>query len=133
MPGTPVHTVLLHEAFGDQQVANVATEVEARTIGARAHRPALAAGRSQDVTPLWGVPSLGSAPFDGSAIVIWDSGTPAPPALNTPPRVGKDPHEDPRAWPAARQQKSAFLQRHGRVVDVCGGGPCMEPHASTTG
>ena len=24
---TPLHTVLLHEAFGDHQVANVATEV----------------------------------------------------------------------------------------------------------
>ena len=35
LPGTPSHQVLLEEAFGDHQVANVATETEARTIGAR--------------------------------------------------------------------------------------------------
>lgn len=28
LPGTPKHTVLLHEAFGDHQVSNVATETE---------------------------------------------------------------------------------------------------------
>ena len=31
---TPPHTVLMHVAFGDHQVANVAAEVQARTIGA---------------------------------------------------------------------------------------------------
>ena len=31
LPNTPPHKVLLHQAFGDHQVANVATEVEART------------------------------------------------------------------------------------------------------
>jgi hypothetical protein len=132
-PGTPRHTVLLHEAFGDHQVANVATEVEARTIGAPAHRPALASGRSPDRSPLWGIPTLGPSPFSGSALVEWDSGTPAPPPANAPPRTGVDPHEDPRAWPAARTQKSEFLRRHGRVVDVCGGQPCTEPHAAVTG
>ena len=45
---TPRHTVLLHQAFGDHQVANVATEVEARTIGARLRTPALDPGRSAD-------------------------------------------------------------------------------------
>ena len=34
LPDTPAHKVLLHVAFGDHQVANVATEIEARTIGA---------------------------------------------------------------------------------------------------
>lgn len=32
--GTPRHRALLHAAFGDYQVANVAAEVEARTVGA---------------------------------------------------------------------------------------------------
>ena len=36
LPNTPVKTVLLHEAFGDHQVSNVATETEARIIGAQA-------------------------------------------------------------------------------------------------
>ena len=42
LPNTPPHKVLLHLAFGDHQVANVATEVEARTIGASIHQPAIA-------------------------------------------------------------------------------------------
>jgi len=123
-PRTPRHTVLLHEAFGDHQVANVATEVEARTIGARTPRAVLADGRSPDEPPLWGIPRIAQFPFDGSAIIVWDSGTPAPPAMNVPPRDGDDPHEDPRASRAARRQKSEFLKRNGRVVDVCDGKPC---------
>jgi hypothetical protein len=123
-PNTPAHTVLLDEAFGDQQVANVATEVEARTIGAHAHRPALDPGRSPDQTPLWGIPTLDARSAGGSALILWDSGSPAPPPLNLPPRAGLDPHEDPRASPAARDQISAFLKTHGRVVDVCHGQPC---------
>ena len=38
--------VILLEAFGDHQVANVSTEVLARTIGAAVTEPALAPGRS---------------------------------------------------------------------------------------
>ena len=38
------HTVLLHVAVGDHQVANAMSDVEARTIGARAYRPAIAPG-----------------------------------------------------------------------------------------
>jgi hypothetical protein len=44
--------------------------------------------------------------------------------MNVPPRDGDDPHEDPRASRAARRQKSEFLKRNGRVVDVCDGKPC---------
>ena len=53
-PGTPNHQVLMIEAFGDHQVANISTETEARTIGAFVRQPAIAAGRSNDVTPMWG-------------------------------------------------------------------------------
>ena len=129
-PGTPRHTVLLDEAFGDHQVANVATEVEARTIGARTHRPALASGRSPDRTPLWGIPTISSYPYRGSALILWDSGTPAPPPGNQPNRVGHDPHPDPRSSPAARRQKSAFLSVHGALIDVCGDQPCRDRPAN---
>jgi hypothetical protein len=127
--GTPTHRVLIHEAFGDHQVANIATEVEARTIGADAHRPALASGRSPSRHELWGIDDIGGSSFDGSAIVVWDSGAPAPPAGNVAPRDGADPHGDPRASKEAREQKSEFLKRDGRFVDVCGGKPCTAPHA----
>ncbi|MGI8797102.1 MAG: hypothetical protein ACR2IR_11075 [Acidimicrobiia bacterium] len=123
-PGTPEHIVLLHEAFGDHLVANVATEVEARTIGARTPQQVLADGRSPDEQPLWGIRGITRFPFSGSAIVVWDSGAPAPPGMNTPPRDGEDPHEDPRTSSAARRQKSEFLKRNGTVVDVCDARPC---------
>jgi hypothetical protein len=125
-PKTPTHQVLIDEAFGDHQVANVATEVEARSIGAHVHRPALARGRSTARHQLWGMEEL-DAPYDGSALVVWDSGSPAPPAGNVAPRDGADPHGDPRRSREARQQKSDFLKRNGRVVDLCGGKPCTAP------
>lgn len=128
-PGTPKHTVLLHEAFGDHQVANVATEVQARTIGACTARPPVRKGRSPAVRPLWGVCRIDDFPYDGSAIVVWDSGAPAPPAGNVAPREGEDPHGDPRAAKAARRQKAVFLSPDGKVIDVCQGEPCRAPPA----
>jgi hypothetical protein len=123
--GTPEHTVLIHEAFGDHQVANIATEVQARVLGAHAHRPALGNGRSPAKHQLWGIAAINGYPYAGSAIVVWDSGaTPAPPAGNTAPREGEDPHGDPRASKEAREQKSDFLKSNGRVVNVCGKQPC---------
>jgi hypothetical protein len=129
LPNTPAHKVLLHLAFGDHQVANVATEIEARTIGASIAWPAITPGRHSDVNPYSGIPHIPSYPFDGSALVVWDSGAATPPITNTPPGTGFDPHSDPRKSPQARQQKSDFLQHvGGAVTDVCGGVPCVIPH-----
>jgi hypothetical protein len=125
LPGTPAHDVLMHVAFGDHQVANVTAEVEARTIGASIKWPALAAGRHTDVDPYFGIPQITAFPFGGSALVIWDTGIPAPPTTNTPPREGQDPHGAPRNSPAARRQKSEFLRTNGAVIDMCGGLPCV--------
>lgn len=127
LPGTIPHTVMLHVAFGDHQVANVTAEVEARTMGARVWQPGLAAGRSPDLVPFWG---LLAAPdgWAGSVLVMWDGGTPAPPLGNLPPRpptYGDDPHEYPRRTPAAQLQKSRFLSPTGAFSDTCGGGPCI--------
>jgi hypothetical protein len=127
LPNTPPHTVLLHEAFGDHQVTNVATEIEARTIGASIHQPAIAAGRSYEVTPYFGIPAIPSYPFHGSALIVWDSGAATPPITNTAPTTGNDPHSDPRNSVAGRNQKSAFLQTGGTVIDVCSGAPCVAP------
>jgi hypothetical protein len=123
LPNTPAHAVLMHVAFGDHQVSDTTAEVEARTIGARGYRPVLDAGRSP-WTRFQLIPPIPKFPFGGSAIVMWDSGTPAPPITNTPNRGGSDPHSRPRSTPAARQQKSEFLKINGRVVDVCGGKAC---------
>jgi hypothetical protein len=129
-PGTPRHQVLLHVAFGDHQVANVTADIEARTIGARIFQPALAPGRSPDVVPFWGIRSIPVLPWQGSAIVYWDSGNPASPLGNLPPTgpaFGDDPHGKPRRTPAAQLQKSEFLRPDGAVVDTCSGAPCLAP------
>jgi len=147
LPNTPAHEVLLHVGFGDHQVADVTTEVQARTIGARVHTPVLEPGRPRyrdrpypdepPPLPLPGIASLGPPGYRaaGSGLVFWDigplrreggqsRGTPPPPAGNVPPREGRDPHEDPRRELRAMEQKSAFLREDGRIVDVCGG-PCF--------
>jgi hypothetical protein len=133
LPNTPSHQVLLHEAFGDHQVANVAAEVEARTIGAGAYSPSLDPGRSP-ADRLFGIPAItfprpGGNPYTGSALVTWDGGpvgfaggTAAPPTANVPPRppaYGEDPHSYPRNDVKARAQKSAFLRRDGRLANFC--------------
>ena len=128
LPNTPQHKVLLHLAFGDHQVANVATEIEARTIGISIHQPAIMAGRHSDVNPYFGIPAIPTDPFDGSALIVWDSGAFTPPITNVAPSMGDDPHSDPRNAADARQQKSDFLKAvGGAVVDVCSGAPCMAP------
>ncbi|MEO8603197.1 MAG: hypothetical protein ABI629_11530 [bacterium] len=127
LPNTPPHEVLLHLAFGDHQVSNVATEIEARTIGASIHTPAIAPARHTDVNPYFGIPAIPSYPFNGSALVVWDSGAAAPPTSNVAPSMGADPHSDPRNSVNARLQKSEFLKIGGAVVDVCSGLPCVAP------
>ena len=127
LPGTPAHKVLMHVAFGDWQVANCAADVEARTAHVPIHVPAVTPGLLPDVTPYWGIEPIQSYPHDGSAMVIWDSGTPAPPTTNLAPSEGRDPHSDPRSYVVARQQKAEFLKTNGAVVDVCNGEPCMAP------
>ncbi|WDZ84870.1 hypothetical protein [Micromonospora cathayae] len=126
LPGTPAKRVIMIEAFGDHQVANVATEVQARTIGARLRTPALAAGRSPDVVPFWDIPPVPARPYAGSVLVPVDSGSPAPPAGNTPPRDGLDPHGHPANSPQIRAMIARFLDT-GELVDTCAGSPCTAP------
>jgi hypothetical protein len=129
LPRTPRHKVLLDVAYGDHQVANLAAEVMARTIGVRTNTGFLAKGRHWGVQPGWGIPRF-TGQWDGSAMVYWDSGTASPPNTNVPPPrspglAGQDPHEDPRATYLARVQKGLFLRPGGVVVDVCKGKPCL--------
>ena len=133
---TPRHEVLLGMAYGDHQVANITTEVEARTIGARIRQPALDPGRSPDVEPYWGIDPIKAFPFAGSALFVWDvgplrtedgevKGTNPPPTTNTPNREGVDPHgPDYNETVPGRRQISAFLSPAGTVIDPCGAAPC---------
>jgi hypothetical protein len=134
---TPAHRVLMQAGLGDHQVAQVAAETEARTIGAYTREPYVDPGRDNDVAPAYGLPRIGSYPFDGSAFMLFDIGPPRqdgtsirgtnpPPTSNTPPaRDGQeDPHEFPRRSFDGRRQKDAFLRIGGSVFDVCGPRPC---------
>jgi hypothetical protein len=103
-----------------------AADVKARTIGAHLRQPALAAGRHPDLEPFYGIPALPTdEPFTGSAMVYWDSGTPAPPTNDSAPSAGSDPHGRPRAQASGRLQKSAFFS--GFFLEVCGDDPCLAP------
>ena len=128
-PNTPPHEVMLQAAFADHQVANVAAEVEARTIGA----PVMEGLDSAANVPLgstqrnhWAMPGkeaieIAEYPYKGSALVYWDSGNATPPNGNIPPDEGSDPHGHPRDERAASWQEAHFLLT-GEMYDVCGGG-----------
>jgi len=145
-PNTPPKKILLQVALGDEQVAQVTAENEARTIGAHLRTPAVSPSKViPDVEPFYDIPPIPSYPFDGSAIVIWDSGNPWPVGDNVPPALDPngpewalllpcaqnydfgDPHECPRRQPAARLQKSEFLKTNGSIIDTCNGLPCEAP------
>ncbi len=143
LPNTPPHKVLQLLSFGDHQVSNLATEVEARTIGSHIRFPATDPGRHSDRDPYFGIPRIKHFPYEGDAsLVIWDIGplrpagcgvagapeclgTLTPPITNTPPRIGVDPHDLVIESEARiRRQISEFLRIDGRVINVCGTAPC---------
>jgi hypothetical protein len=125
-PGTTAKTVMLLEAFGDHQVANIATEKLARTLGIERRIPTLAPGRSTDVQPFFGIDAIPSLPHEGSGLVVWDFGTPAPPPAPLPNRAGDDPHGKLADEPRALALVAAFVN-DGTIIDVCSGGPCRTP------
>jgi hypothetical protein len=139
LPDTPPHQVVMNVAFGDHQVTDYQADVEARTIGAKAHLPVLFKGRWPDTEVLWNVPRIRRYPYTGSAVYYWDIGpvredpanpgkfigVPPPPYENLPNREGEDPHSAPRGAPAAEQLVSDFFEGAIPATDNCGGGPCF--------
>ena len=139
LPGTPAHQVLLNIAFGDHQVTNYQSDVEARTIGAGAHDPVLYPNRWPHTEVLWNVPAITQYPYTGSAIYYWDIGpirespagsgemfgVPPPPYANVPNEAGDDPHGAPRGVAAGEEKLvSDFFEGAIREDDDCEGGPC---------
>jgi hypothetical protein len=133
---TPSHRVLMLVSYGDHQVTNWASQIEARTIGAHLRTPVLDPGRSPEKTPFWNVPQVKKFPYDGSAMVsLWDigplrtvggkvAGTPSPPIANVPNTEGVDPHGPDATETAAGQEQLATFLLHGVFVDTCGDRPC---------
>jgi hypothetical protein len=129
-PNTPAHRILLHAAFGDFQVTNLAAEVMARTAGAHVLQTSLPAGRHWSRDPGFGLPGFagvdeatGLPAHDGSALVYFDSGNLVQPTGNLPPaHVGSDPHGHPRGDLPGGVQRSLFYDT-GVVVDTRAGAP----------
>ena len=138
LPGTPPHKVLFDNAFGDHLVTNWQSNVEARTIGARAVAPLIGSSRWPGVDWAWGIERVTEYPYDGSAVAYWDSGplrpgpdpdqrigTGPPPLANIAPPVGVDPHEHPRVTETAIEMIDQFLRTDGAVTNPCAPGPCL--------
>ena len=146
LPNTPTHEVLMQAAYGDHQVANITAETEARTIGALGLSQPIDPSRLGDYKdPFWGIGELDDqAPYDGSAIMLFDSGpatlsgpvvpaygggthagTNPPPDTDTPNRSGEDPHEAPRRAACGQDQKDAFMHVGGLITLPCGTTPYL--------
>jgi hypothetical protein len=149
LPNTPAHKVMLVMAWGDHEVANVATEVEARTIGAPLRAPTLDSSRLAPgvIDPFYGHEILGdlSGPAaDGNAFFVWDTGPkrtdppgnppgngiwgtdPAPLANLAPDSsFGQNPHDTVvEESNLARKQIADFINTNGKVTNPCGANPC---------
>lgn len=149
LPNTPAHKVMLVMAWGDHEVANVSTEVEARTIGAPLRAPTLDSNRlapgatgpffEHDI-----LGDLGGPAADGNAFFIWDTGpkrttppgtpinktvwgTDPAPLANIAPNssFGQNPHDTVvEQSNLARKQIADFIKTNGKVTNPCGADPC---------
>ena len=115
---TPPHQVVLMAGYGDHQVANVAAEVEARTIGAKMIAGDLRPWRTWEVDPFPGIEQVDPSQFplsNASLFTIWDGGSRPSPLGNVAQSENNasgnndDPHEWVRRTLAARDIKGAFL------------------------
>ena len=118
---TPPKQLLMQIAIGDEQVPNLGSYWQARSM----HVPVLG---PTPFTP-WGIPVQASPLATGSALVIMDGGAPPPPATNTPAQ-DTGMHDLTRNQPAARRQIGDFFTT-GTIVNRCSGtaGCACEAHA----
>jgi hypothetical protein len=109
--GVPPKQILMQIALGDEQVPNLGSYWQARTMGIPILGPT-------PTTP-WGLAVQPSPLAGGSAMVIMDGGAPAPPAANLPaPSYGM--HNLTRTQPATRRQIQAFFAT-GQIINECAG------------
>ena len=99
-------------ALGDEQVPNVGSYWQARSMGIPVLGPTPA-------TP-WGLTVQASPLASGSALVIMDGGAPPAPLTNVP-APDTDQHACPRKQPATRRQIGEFFTT-GQIVNECSGG-----------
>ena len=109
--GVPPKQILMQVALADEQVPNIGSWWQARTMNIPVVGPT-------PTTP-WGLSAQAAPLAGGSALVIMDGGVPPPPTGNVaPPDLGM--HNLTRNQPAARRQIKAFFET-GRIVNECAG------------
>jgi hypothetical protein len=115
-------SVLWQGSVGDEQVANLTTELVAGAAGATLLSPSPrdSEGIGQSMGPL-----------NGPALVWFDPELGEPPLENRPAEVS-GAHNSPRLWPGQQAQTLYFLGTDfpGTVEHFCGTAPCT---ASNTG
>lgn len=115
LPGTKEKRLLSQIAVGDSQVANLAAEIQARTLELPLLTPS-----AKDV---WGLETTTGG--ETSAISFWDLERAPPPTTNATPASDNDVHGDVRSLPENQTQTDVFL-RTGKVENTCSG-PCSFP------
>jgi hypothetical protein len=117
-PDVPAKQLLLQNALTDEQVPNIATYWEARTLGIPVMGPS-------PTTP-WGL-TVQTAPLTvgQSALVLEDGGAPPAPLQNIPPPADMGMHSLTRNQPASRRQIGLFYST-GQINDECAG-TCVCP------
>lgn len=126
---TPEKEIVIFMAFADEAVANVTTEVMARTMGIPVAQPALRPGRSPDVEPFWNLGTVDTFPHQGSVMLVWDFDGPPPPLTNTfpDPDIGPAPHTSGARLSALRNLVYDYLSGDGVVNKLCADPPCFGP------
>jgi len=111
--GVPPKQILLQMATGDEEVPNISTEYQARTMGIPVLGPAM--------YELYGVPEA-TGPVS-SALVVYDAGGLAGIPLGNIPPPDTDAHYVTRDAAAALRQMKTFFES-GQIFAECGDTPC---------
>ena len=146
-PNTPAHNVTMQIALGDHQVSNFASDVQARTIGAKTNIGGIDERRWPNYEDLWNIPRIqpDEYPYAGTSIIYWDGGPlrPNDSGIGSRPLIGtgvspyaniapnqinpdwEDPHGAPRGASGPVEMMSAFLRPNGAIPDLCGLEACL--------
>ena len=115
LPGTPDKQYLLHMSVGDAAVTNLASELQARTMGLPVLGPAL-------FVP-YGLEEA-TGPLADAFVIYTEEPSPLPPATNATNDQRNQAHEGIRRRDAVVEQIGTFFAT-GEIVHTCGDGtPC---------
>ena len=132
LPGSKLSRIIIQSPIGDQILTETAAELMQRSLEVKRHNPSNVEGRHIAVEPYVGIAPITTYPFEGNAVMHWDSGpfpiaghdgTPLQRVENLPRNLGYDTHGMPITQPGAWEQKATFW-RTGQVLNVCGAQPC---------